>query len=126
VTGLEDERWAGAFSGAAASALEAWEAPGSMEGEIELPFGSFPAPVVAKIYVVEQTTHAWDLATALQAEDALDAELATEVLPIAAEIILPEYRGEEPMPFGAIVPLPSKSPDYDRLAAFMGRRPPAA
>lgn len=112
-----------AFEKAAADTLEAWSAPEAMEGEIVLPFGTFPAAVVAQIYVIEQATHAWDLAVATGARGVLDEELATAVLPIATVSIRPEYRGGEPMPFAAAVEVPPGAPAYDRLAGFMGRRP---
>jgi len=123
VVGLADGEWAPAFDKAAAEAVSAWEAPGAMEGEIVLPFGTFPAVVVAQIYVVEQATHAWDLAGAVGARRLLDSALAEEVLAIAQRVILPEYRGAEPMPFAGEVDAGPVAPAYERLAAFMGRRP---
>jgi uncharacterized protein (TIGR03086 family) len=119
---IADTEWAAAFGKAAAAALDAWRRPAALQGEIVLPFGTFSATVVAAIYVLEQVTHAWDLATAVGAVDRLDQELARSVLPIAAEVILPEYRGPEPMPFAAEVTVSLTAPAADRLAGFMGRR----
>jgi uncharacterized protein (TIGR03086 family) len=115
--------WVPAFADASSRALQAWSAPGAMAGDIELPFGTFSASFVAKMYIVEQTTHAWDLATAIDATPSLDGELAEKVLPLASEILAPEYRGEEPMPFGLEIAVPAEAPVYSRLAAFMGRSP---
>lgn len=123
VTGLADAEWAPAFDKAAADAVDAWSAPGALEGDIVLPFGTFPAAVVAHIYVLEQATHAWDLAAALGERRLLDDALADEVLPLAREVIRPEYRGEEPMPFASEAEAGPSAPVYERLAAFMGRRP---
>jgi uncharacterized protein (TIGR03086 family) len=117
---------AAAFDKTAADSLDAWRTPGAFEGDIVLPFGTFPATVVAEIYVLEQITHAWDLAVAIGARGALDESLAEAALPVAEATILPEYRGEEPMPFAAAIEVDATAPAYDRLAAFMGRRPPAA
>lgn len=120
------ERWGADFGAAATTALDAWRAPGAFDGDIVLPFGTFPAVVVAGIYVVEQATHAWDLARAVGVEDRLDQDLAEAVLPLAHSIITPDIRGDEPMPFGAEVAVDAGAPATDRLAGFMGRHPSAA
>jgi uncharacterized protein (TIGR03086 family) len=120
---VDDTEWGAAFSDAGAQALEAWAVPEAMSGEIVLPFGTFPATAVAQIYALEQATHAWDLAVAVGARSELDEELAEALLPEAQQIILPEYRGPEPMPFAAVIEIDSRAPAYDRLAAFMGRQP---
>lgn len=119
-------RWGADFTEVAAAALDAWRAPGAFDGDIVLPFGTFPAFVVAGIYVVEQATHAWDLARAVGAEGRLDQDLAEAVLPLAHMIISPDIRGDEPMPFGAEVAVDAAAAATDRLAGFMGRRPSAA
>ncbi len=124
VSGVDPAEIASAFGKTAAVALTAWKSPGAFDGEIALPFGTFPAAVVAEIYVIEQATHAWDLAVALGARQMLDESLAESVLPIARLAIQPEYRGDEPMPFGSEVATSAGLSPYDRLAAFMGRTPP--
>lgn len=123
---LETGRLPALFTTAADRAMDAWSQPEAMEGDIVLPFGTFPAKVVVQIYVIEQATHAWDLAVAIGARAELDEDLAGTVLPLAAAAILPEYRGAEPMPFGPVVDVPADAPAYDRLAGFMGRRPTPA
>jgi uncharacterized protein (TIGR03086 family) len=115
--------WGQVFSEAGARALQAWEDPRAMEGDIVLPFGTFPATEVAQIYAVEQATHAWDLAAAVGARSRLDEKLAEALLPVAVEVIRPEYRGPEPMPFAVAIEVGSGAAPYDSLAAFMGRRP---
>jgi uncharacterized protein (TIGR03086 family) len=117
---------ASAFDKTAGVALDAWRSPGAFDGEIALPFGTFPASVVAEIYVIEQATHAWDLAVALGARQLLDESLAESVLPIAQGAIRPEFRGDDPMPFGGEIDIDADSAPYDRLAAFMGRTPEVA
>lgn len=125
VAGVADGGWPAAFATAAAAALEAWNRPGATDGTIELPFGTFPAAVVAQIYAIEEATHAWDLAAALGQRADLDAALAADVLAVARDAIRPDYRGPEPMPFAAEVPAPADAAAPDRLAAFMGRDPAA-
>jgi len=123
VVGLAAGEWASALTKTADEAIDVWRSPGATAGDIVLPFGTFAAPVVLGMYVLEQTTHAWDLAVAVGATDHLDSELAAAVVPIAQAIVVPEYRGPEPMPFAAEVAAADDAPAYDRLAAFMGRRP---
>jgi uncharacterized protein (TIGR03086 family) len=126
VTGLADAAWIGAFEETAAAALAAWAVPGALEGDIVLPFGTFPAPVVGMLYVMEQVTHAWDLARATGSAVGLDQELAGAVLPLAEQLVTPDIRGPEPLPFGSLVEVPADAPAYDRLVAQLGRRPDTA
>lgn len=122
VIGLADGEWAPAFDKAAQEAVSAWSGPSALEGEIALPFGTFPAPVVAGIYTLEQVTHAWDLAVVVGSAPALDPELAEAVLPLALEMVPADVRGGE-MPFAAVVEVPADAPVYDRLAGYLGRDP---
>lgn len=125
IAGLPDSEWTPAFGRAAARALEAWDAPGALDGEIVLPFGTFPAPVVASIYNLEQVTHAWDLAAAAGGLGLLDPELAEAVLPVAVQLLPPEGRDVPELPFDPVVEVSADAPAYDRLAGFMGRDPSA-
>ena len=123
---VPDEGLALAFRSATAQANAAWAAPDSLDGEIALPFGTFPAGVVASIYVIEHVTHAWDLARAVSSGVILDDELAEAALAFAAEMIPAEARGDGPdLPFAAPVAVTADAPAYDRLAGFMGRDPSA-
>lgn len=53
---MSDKDWPAAFEKMARDAIEAWSDDATLEGEIELPFGTFPAVVVVMIYVREQVT----------------------------------------------------------------------
>ncbi|MHB1582578.1 MAG: TIGR03086 family metal-binding protein [Acidimicrobiales bacterium] len=123
VSGLGDPEWAPAFRRAAADAVLAWAGPGALAGEIVLPFGTFPASVVASIYNLEQVTHAWDLAAATGRLRLLDPELAEAVFPVAVQMLPPEGRDAPELPFDPVVDVPADAPVYDRLAGFMGRDP---
>jgi uncharacterized protein (TIGR03086 family) len=123
VTGLADDAWAGAFRSTAAEAMAAWGEPGALDGDIALPFGTFPAGVVAQIYAMEQAAHAWDLARATQSGVQLDQALAEAVLPLAEELVTPEVRGPDPLPFGPPVVAAAERSPADRLAAHLGRHP---
>ena len=126
VTGLADTEWTPAFDKAAAEACAVWDRPEALDGEITLPFGTFPATVVALIYVSEQVTHAWDLAVATDSPVELDPELAEAVLPMMTQMVRPEIQGAgagDDMPFGPFVEVPADAPAYHRLAGFLGRQP---
>ncbi|MGH9028336.1 MAG: TIGR03086 family metal-binding protein [Acidimicrobiales bacterium] len=123
VTGLTDDEWAAAFDKAAAEALSAWSVPGALAGDVVLPFGTFPSPVVVSMYSMEQVTHSWDLAVATGSSVELDSELAEAMLPLAMQMVPPEIRVGEEAPFAPVVEVAADAPPYDRLAAFLGRRP---
>ena len=122
VTGVADAGWPEAFGAAMGSAISAWSADDALDGEIVVPFGTFPAPMVALIYVEEQVTHAWDLAVAIGQRDSLDPALAEVILPVVQQYVPADGRGEA-MGFGPVVEVPGSAPVYDRLAAYLGRSP---
>lgn len=123
VVGVDDSGWVAALEEAGPRAVAAWDRPGALQGDIALPFGTFPATVVVWMYTLEQLVHGWDLAAATSSGVALDASLAEAALPAAQGMIVPEFRGDEPMPFAQVVAVPGDAPVYDRLAGFMGRDP---
>ena len=123
VVDAADDNRAEAFADTAADAVGAWEGPEALRGDIALPFGTFPAPVVAWIYTLEQVTHAWDLTVATGSAAPLDDELAEVVLAVGQDLVRPEFRGGEDMPFGPVVDVPADAPPYARLAGFLGRQP---
>jgi uncharacterized protein (TIGR03086 family) len=123
VSGLADDELAPAFAKLAGEAVAAWDAPDALDGDIALPFGTFPATAVVAIYVIEHVTHAWDLAVATGNAVELDDALATAALSFATEMVPAEFRGGDDMPFGHVVEVPSDAPVYDRLAGFLGREP---
>jgi uncharacterized protein (TIGR03086 family) len=122
ITGVSDSDWPDVFEKIARDAIEAWSDDAALDGEIELPFGSFPAAVVPMIYAQEQVTHGWDLAVATGQVPKLDPALAEAVLPLVQQFVPPDMRGGE-MPFGAIIEVPPTASVYDRLAGYLGRQP---
>jgi len=111
-----------AFDEARQEAFAAWEDDGILGAVLVLPFATLPGAVVAQLFTLELTTHAWDLAAATGQLDALDPALAEAVLPVATQFLPPEPRGGE-MPFGPVIAVPDTAPAYARLAGYMGRRP---
>jgi uncharacterized protein (TIGR03086 family) len=124
VTGVADEDWPATFDAIASDVTAAWARDGALDGEVALPFGTFPAPVVVLIYAQEQVTHGWDLAAATGQIEALDPALAEALLPVVRVMVPADVRGGE-MPFEPVVPVATDAPAYDRLAGFLGRTPVA-
>lgn len=123
VVELADAEWVPVFGQLSQEALTAWSAPGAKDGQVALPFGTFPAPAVLSMYAMEFTTHAWDLAVSTGQAAQLDQALATAVLPLARQVLPPEVRGGDGAAFGPEVAAPAGAGVYDQLAAFMGRNP---
>ena len=124
ITGVADGDWPTTFGDAAGRAVTAWAADDALEGEIEVPFGTFPAQMVVLIYVEEQVTHGWDLAVATGQSASLDPALAEAILPVVQQYVPAEGRGDD-FGFGPVVEVPDSAPVYDRLAAYLGRNPVA-
>jgi len=101
VTGVADAEWPEAFGAAMGLAISAWSADDALDGEIVVPFGTFPAPMVALIYVEEQVTHGWDLAMAIGQQDSLDPALAEVILPVVQQYVPADGRGGA-MGFGLV------------------------
>lgn len=113
-----------ALRSAGADASAGWGDEASLERVITMPWGEeYPGRALVGIYLVELTTHAWDLAFATGNQHLLDGDLGTSALACAQASIKPEYRSEEGEPFGPEVPAPADATDWERLAAFMGRAP---
>jgi uncharacterized protein (TIGR03086 family) len=124
VSGIAPDRWPAAFGQARGEALEAWQDDSLLDEKIDLPFGTFVGNQVAGIYLLELTTHSWDLAAATGQTAVLDPELAEASMPIAKEVLPAEPRGGE-IPFAAVVKIKKGAGPYERLAAWTGRRPVA-
>jgi uncharacterized protein (TIGR03086 family) len=121
-TAVADSDFGKALGAAASDAVSAWSDDVILAEDVVLPWGTFPAEFVARMYTLEMTVHSWDLATALGAPDLLDPSLAEFSLSFAPEMLPAEMRGGE-VPFGPVIAVPGDAPAYDRLAGFMGRSP---
>jgi len=111
------------FDEAAARAVAAFDAPGAQEKIIKLPFGEFPGAGFMGLAMTDTFQHGWDLAKATGQSTDLDPELAAQLLEGAPQLIPDQFRGDEPMPFGAKVEAPAGATNADKLAAFLGRQP---
>ncbi len=77
-----------------ALALGAFRAEGALGRTVKLPFGELPGTVVLGLAAIEQFTHGWDLGRVRCSTD-LNRELAADLLVLAREAILREYRGPD-------------------------------
>lgn len=109
-----------AFDEARHEAFASWADDAVITRELVLPWTTLPGAVVAGIYMLELTAHAWDLASATGQLATLDPTLAEAALRVATDVLPPEPRGGE-IPFGPVVDVPAGAPAYDRLAGYLGR-----
>jgi uncharacterized protein (TIGR03086 family) len=103
----------------AAANIDAWRAPGALDGTRVYPWGPFPAPVGLVINVSEVALHSWDVATAAGQARELDADVAQVVFDLYCQIPLDDLRAHGV--FGAEVRVPSSAPVQDRLLGLLGR-----
>ena len=106
-------------------ALEAFEAPGTLERTVQLPFGTFSGAAVAGFAATDQFVHGWDLARALGQDTDLVPDLAEALLSLAKVGAVDALRGPEDDPealFGPAREAPADACAADRLAAYFGRR----
>lgn len=109
----------GAVARIAATNLDAWRAPGALDGMRVYPWGTYPAPIGLVINVSEVALHAWDLAVATGRPAAIDSEAAQIVFDLYRQIPLDDLRAHGV--FGAEVSVPSSAPVQDRLLGLLGR-----
>lgn len=72
---------------------------------------------------IELTMHGWDIGVARDPRHATPAELANDVYELASALVLDDARGSR---FGPRITVPPDASPSDRLAGFLGRRPPVA
>lgn len=111
-----------AFAQGAADSVAAFNAPGTMEKTLNLPWGPMPGSAFVGLAAVDTFTHAWDLARATGQDSDLDPELAAGLLMGSRAGIAPEFRGADGVaPFGPEQKAPAGASKADELAAFLGR-----
>lgn len=110
-----------AFVDAAVAALASFQADGALEKVVNPGFGDMPAVALMGMATTDTFQHAWDLATATAQDNALDPELATELLAAARQTVPPAFRSEEGAVFGLEQTPPEGADPAAQLAAFLGR-----
>jgi uncharacterized protein (TIGR03086 family) len=106
-----------AFADVQKRALAVWRTPGVMERTCELPLGSIPAPMAARLNLVEVVVHGWDVSQATGERAAIPDSLAEPILEFSRRAVEPA-RGRA---FGP--DLSTGESLSDRTVSFLGRRP---
>lgn len=109
-----------AFDDAAAAALAAVRADGALERTVHLSFGDHPGTEYAMQLAADHLVHAVDLARALGADEALDAE-AVDAVRAWFGPMEPAYR--EMGVIGPRVDVPAGAGPQAELLGMMGRTP---
>jgi uncharacterized protein (TIGR03086 family) len=114
---LGDDCGRSAFAEVRDHTFAVWRTPGVMERTCELPLGSVPAPMAARLNLVEVVVHGWDVSRATgECADIPDA-LAEPILEFSRGAVGPA-RGRA---FGP--DLSTGESLSDRTVSFLGRRP---
>lgn len=98
----------------------AWADPASLSRSVEAPFGRVPGAAVLGVYLAENLTHGWDLATATGQEPEADPALVAPAH-AAMQRALPAA-GREHAPFDPPVEPAADAGPTERLANWSGRR----
>ena len=110
-----------AVTTAAKENVASWGRPGSFEGELSYPFGTFPAQGAAMINLGEVVVHNWDVAQATGRELEIDPAVGQMLYDWATSIPLDAFRDHGA--FGPEVALPASAPIVARLIGLLGRHP---
>ncbi len=102
------------------AALAAFAEGGALDRTVHLSYGDESAREYATQLTTDFLVHAWDLARAIGADEALDADVV--------RFVLAHWTEREQMVrmsgvFGHKVPVADDASDQDRLLALLGRRP---
>lgn len=129
VEGVADDGWRAAWGERQPAFAAALEPDDLLGRTVQHPAGAMPAGAAIGTYVSELVTHGWDLAVALDAGGTrgnvagLDQSLAEACLAPLRRALPPEIRGEDWVPFGAVVPVAEDAAPLDRLLGWVGRDP---
>lgn len=121
-TGSGDD-WTRAYRAAGERVAAAWKDDAALDAMIAAPWGMVPGRAALSGWTGELLAHGWDLAVATGWPSELDPGLAAFALDLYQRILPAE--GREKTPFGPPLPSPENADVYARLAAWLGRTPPA-
>jgi uncharacterized protein (TIGR03086 family) len=108
------------FHTTAAAVMRAFAESGALTRVVHHPLGDRSGGELLDMRVLDVTVHAWDLAIALGADDALDSSLVAFVLSHSATVEAGRQHGAFAPPIGEPTP---DSPPQMRLLHLVGRRP---
>jgi uncharacterized protein (TIGR03086 family) len=109
-----------ALRSAAAAARAAW-ASADMARPCHLPFGTFPASLVARINLFDVLAHTWDIAAATGVALVCADDLWQAGLEAARTVIGP---GRDPRQYAPEIPVARVASPRQRFLAFTGRAEP--
>ena len=128
VAGLGDDLMAGNqdpignFVDLATQMQEGFAAPNGLEGTVDHPMGEIPRTMFVGFRIMDNGTHAWDLARAIGADEELDADLVSQmwdnIQPMAAGLGELGMFGESSSGHVA-----DDAPLQTRFLDLVGRRP---
>lgn len=110
--------WRAQFDTESRRLIEAWSAPGALEGE-SAGLG-LPQSVTVQLVLVDLVVHSWDLARATGQPVRPDPELVDLLFPTCQRMAL---TGRTMGAFGPEVEVPADAPTFDRLLGIVGRDP---
>jgi uncharacterized protein (TIGR03086 family) len=116
------DRWTPTFAAAARKARAAWADGATPPADVRVPWGLVPAQVALAGFVLELVAHTHDVAQSVGRTELLDERLGNAALGIAERFLPADLRGDGAA-FAAPVPASPAAGVYERLAAFLGRRP---
>jgi len=110
------------FVALATEMQQGFAAAGGLDGTVDHPMGEIPRTMFVGFRIMDNATHAWDLARAIGAEEELDADLVTriwdDIQPMAAGLGDLGMFGE-----GASGDVGENAPLQTRFLDLVGRRP---
>jgi uncharacterized protein (TIGR03086 family) len=117
---VADDDPAGRWTAACAAVRSGLSIPGALDRVGPSPFGGeVPVSRLAAILTADLTTHTWDLARAVGADETLDAAVVAELLP-AIERMQPAMAAGDK--FAPAIPVPDSAGPQQRLLALFGRQ----
>jgi uncharacterized protein (TIGR03086 family) len=117
--------WLGAdpvhsYRAAADRAIDAYAAPGVLDGNVVMPWGEMPAAMALNLLIADQVTHAWDLERTTGVPMNIDEAVIKDALATSIAGVTQALR--DAGFYGPEVAAPAGAPAVQRLAAFTGRK----
>ncbi|GAA3578529.1 TIGR03086 family metal-binding protein [Microlunatus spumicola] len=109
----------GAYRAHVEEGRAAWADPASLGRLVEAPFGLVPGAAVLGVYLAENLTHGWDLATATGQDPEADAALVAAAYATMRQIL--PAAGRDGFPFDPPVEPAADAGPTERLANWTGR-----
>lgn len=101
--------------------LQAWQQPGALQLELELPVGRRSAELAVRVHLRETLVHGWDLAAATRQRACFDDEVVEAGLTHARQLEPAPAVRPAGLGFADAVDTPAGAEPIIRLAAFFGR-----